>query len=410
MGVFRPCRTAYVWYMQRVETDILIVGGGIAGLAAAAAFGAAGFRVICVDPAPPVTEAAADGADLRTTAFLQPARDFLHRAGLWDALAPHATPLQIMRIVDAGATPPVSRDFDAADISNEPFGWNLPNWLLRREMVGRLAILDTVDFRPGIGFAGMLTRASGVMASLSDGTQVQAQLVIGADGRDSAVRRAAGIGASTTRTGQKALTFAVTHTAPHANVSSEVHAAGGPFTLVPLPDVDGRPCSSVVWMDHGPATLAHAALSVNDFNAAITTRSAGVMGDLTLASPRQVWPIISQISDRIAGERVALVAEAAHVMPPIGAQGLNMSLTDVACLLDLATADRANLGDQAMLDTYQSRRHPDIRLRVAGVNALNRASMAGNPLLHDLRALGVRALHDVAPVRRRLMKLGLGAA
>ncbi len=395
--------------MKRIETDILIAGGGVAGLAAAAAFGGAGFSVICVDPMPPVIDAAASNADLRTTAFLQPARDFLMWTGLWEALVSNATPLQVMRIVDAGQQPAVSRDFDAADISGDPFGWNLPNWLLRHEMVARLSTLKTVDFRPGVGFVAMLTRATGALVNLSDDTQVRTRLVIGADGRGSAVRRAAGIDVKTTRTGQKAMTFAVTHPAPHNNISTEVHAAGGPFTFVPLPDLDGKPCSSVVWMDRGAATLARAAVSEADFNRSITARSAGVYGDLTLAGPRQIWPIISQIADRIAAERVALVAEAAHVLPPIGAQGLNMSLADLACLLDLATADRAGLGGRKMLDTYQRRRHHHIRLRVAGVNALNRASMAGHPLVHDLRALGVQALHDFTPLRRGLMKLGLGA-
>ena len=110
--------------------DIVISGGGVAGLSAAAAFGSAGFDVVIVDPAPPVTDAQAEGADLRTTAFLQPARAFLDAAGLWSRLAPHASALQVMRIVDAGgaeATPRVTRDFDAEDISSDPFGWNFPN-------------------------------------------------------------------------------------------------------------------------------------------------------------------------------------------------------------------------------------------------------------------------------------------
>ena len=122
------------------DCDILISGGGIAGLTAAAAFGTAGFDVICVDPAPPVTDRDAAGADMRTTAMLQPARDVLAAAGLWDALIPHAAELQIMRIVDAGGElpePRVTREFDASDISDAPFGWNFPNWLLRREMVAR---------------------------------------------------------------------------------------------------------------------------------------------------------------------------------------------------------------------------------------------------------------------------------
>ena len=134
----------------RIDTDILVSGGGVAGLTAAAAFGSAGFRVICVDPEPPVTTMEAAGADLRTTAFLQPSLPVLQAAGLWDRLAPHAAPLQVMRIIDAGGPQPeprIIKDFDAAEISDQPFGWNLPNWLLRREMVARLADLPQVDFR-----------------------------------------------------------------------------------------------------------------------------------------------------------------------------------------------------------------------------------------------------------------------
>ena len=124
------------------DVDILIAGGGVAGLTAAAAFGTAGFSVLSVDPAPPITDQATEGADLRTTAFLQPAQRLLDDAGLWSRLAPHAAALQVMRIVDAGGSEPVARvtrDFDAADLSPDaPFGWNLPNWLLRREFAAEL--------------------------------------------------------------------------------------------------------------------------------------------------------------------------------------------------------------------------------------------------------------------------------
>lgn len=396
--------------MMRQTTDILISGGGVAGLTAAAAFGAAGFHVTIVDPAPPITEESAEGADLRTTAFLQPAQGFLDAAGLWDRLAPHATTLQIMRIVDAAADPVVTRDFDAADISDRPFGWNLPNWLLRREMVGRLAELPNVDFRPGTGFARMLPRTSEALVTLSDGTQLAARLIIGADGRNSPVRAACGIGVKTMRYGQKAITFAVTHDAPHDNISTEIHQSGGPFTLVPLPDHDGLPCSAVVWMDHGPEIARLAALPEAEFAAAASARSAYHYGLLTPVSRRMVWPIISQIADAITAPRTALVAEAAHVMPPIGAQGLNMSLKDLACLLELAQAHPDDLGSPAMLDGYARQRHPDIRLRVAGIDALNRASIAGSPLAQALRGRGIAALYGFAPVRRGLMQMGLGAS
>lgn len=396
--------------MDRLQTDIFISGGGVAGLTAAVAFGAAGFDVIVVDPAPPVTRSADPDADLRTTAFLQPAQRFLDRAGLWEPLAPHATPLDVMRIVDAGTDTPVTRDFVAADISDAPFGWNLPNWLLRREMVARIAEFPNVRLETGTGFAGMVSRLDRVLIRLSNARQIAARLVIGADGRNSAVRQAANIPVRTTRYGQKAITFAVTHDTPHNGVSTEVHCTGGPFTLVPLPDHDGKPCSSVVWMDTGPNIMALAALPDDAFMTALNDRSADVCGPLQLASRRSVWPIISQIADRLTAARTALVAEAAHVVPPIGAQGLNMSLADLACLLDLAEQDRDALGSPAMLSAYEKARLGDMRLRVAGIDALNRASMAGTLLARDLRSAGLRALHDAAPVRRRLMQLGLGAS
>ncbi|WP_281983259.1 UbiH/UbiF family hydroxylase [Thalassorhabdomicrobium marinisediminis] len=398
--------------MTQIKTDIFISGGGVAGLTAAAAFGAAGFQVVLADPMPPITDEKTEGADLRTTAFLQPAQQFLATAGVWDRLAPFAAPLQIMRIVDAGGaepTPRVTKDFNAADISDKPFGWNLSNWLLRRELLARIAELPNVEVRAGIGFQSLFTRTNEARVTLTDGTRLTARLVIGADGRGSPVREAAGIGAKTTRYGQKAVTFAVTHSAPHGNVSTEVHRSGGPFTLVPLPDLEGQPCSAVVWMEDGAEAARLAALDEATFNAEATRRSAGTYGPLTLASRRMVWPIISQLADRMSAERVALVAEAAHVVPPIGAQGLNMSLADLACLLDLAQAAPDQLGDAQMLQSYHRRRHPDVMLRVKGVDLLNRASQAENPLLRDLRATGVEALYGLAPLRKTIMKLGLGA-
>jgi 2-octaprenyl-6-methoxyphenol hydroxylase len=395
--------------MERV--DVLISGGGVAGLSAAAAFGAAGFATMVVDPEPPVTDAAAAGADLRTTAFLQPSRAVLEAAGIWSRLAPHAAPLQVMRIVDAGGEAPeprIVKDFDAADISEEPFGWNLPNWLLRREMVARLAELPGVTFRPGVATQRLFTRESEARVTLSDGSQVAARLVVAADGRGSTIREAAGIGVRTLRYGQKALAFAVTHPIPHAQVSTEIHRSGGPFTLVPLPDREGVPASAVVWMETGPEVARLAALPVEEFEAAMTARSCSVLGPLRLVTRRSVWPIISQVADRMAGERVALVAEAAHVVPPIGAQGLNMSLADIRVLLELAQADPAGLGGAAILDTYHRRRHLEVQARVAGIDVLNRASMMGARALRDLRAGALDALYSVAPVRRTMMKAGLG--
>jgi 2-octaprenyl-6-methoxyphenol hydroxylase len=398
--------------VTRESYDIVVSGGGVAGLTAAAAFGGAGFSVLCVDPAAPVTDRDADGSDLRTTAMLQPARDLLDRIGLWPRLAPHAAELQVMRIVDAGGPAPeprVTKDFNASDISDQPFGWNLPNWLLRREMVAHLDSLPSVTFRPGIGTASLLTRQAEALVGLSDGTRVRARLVIAADGRNSPIREAAGIDVTTTRYGQKALAFAVTHPVPHGHVSTEIHRSGGPFTLVPLPDHEGQPSSAIVWMEDGPEAARLADLPVAAFENEMTARSCGLFGPLSLASRRTIWPIISQVAERMHGERVALVAEAAHVLPPIGAQGLNMSLGDLRALLDLAEAAPETLGARDMLEAYHRKRHLEVRARVTGIDLLNRASQLHAQPLRDARAMGLNAIYSLAPVRRTLMQLGLGA-
>lgn len=400
------------------DIDILVSGGGIAGLIAAAAFGAGGHRVLCVDPAPPVTDEGAAGADLRTTAFLQPSADLLARIGLWDRLAPFATPLQVMKIVDAGGaepTPRLTRAFDAADISDRPFGWNLPNWLLRREIAARLAELPGVEFRPGTATVGLTVREDAALVRLASGSgngtgngdarTVAARLVVAADGRNSPVREMVGIGARTIRYGQKALAFAVTHDRPHDNVSTEIHRSGGPFTLVPLPDRDGRHASGVVWMERGPEIARLRALPRDAFQAELNARSAGVLGQLTQATGLTDWPIISQIADRFTGPRTALVAEAAHVVPPIGAQGLNMSLADIAALAELMQDDP---GNAAALDRFDRARRPEALLRVMGIDALNRASMVGLRPLRDIRAAALGGLYALSPVRRTLMRAGLG--
>lgn len=399
--------------MSMQTCDILISGGGIAGLSAAAAFGTAGFSVICVDPTPPITDRAATGADMRSTAMMQPARDMLMAAGIWDHLAPHAAPLQIMRIVDAGGEKPEARivkDFNAADISDLPFGWNFPNYVLRREILARLDALLNVDFRPGTGTTSLFTRSQMAKVTLSDGTKVQTKLVIAADGRNSPMRQAAGIEVTTKRYGQKALAFAVTHPIPHENVSTEIHRTGGPFTFVPLPDFNGLPCSAVVWMDDGAKSQARMDLDTAAFEEEMSVRSCHHFGPLTLASKRSIWPIISQTASALSGQRIALIAEAAHVVPPIGAQGLNMSLRDMGALLEFATARPEGLGDAEMLMAYEKARMGDIKLRVRGIDLLNRASQASSPALRDARAMGLNALYNLGPVRKTLMQMGLGVA
>lgn len=401
--------------MRRSQTDIVIAGGGIAGMSAAAILAGAGFDVVCIEPQPPGPDTPGPDADLRSTAFLEPAIDLFRDAGLWGHLAPHATDLRVMRLADSGGAGRTIRevaDFDAAELGQPRFGANIANWRIRR------VLADFLDARPGAALltgqrvARFTPRTREAIVTLSDGSQLAAPLVIAADGRNSFLRDAADIGVTRWDYGQKALVFAVSHPLPHDNVSTEIHRSGGPFTLVPLPDQNGVPHSAVVWMETGPHAGDLMALSREAFEIALKARACGILGPLKLATPLSAWPIISQIAHRFDGPRLALVAEAAHVMPPIGAQGLNTSLADIRALRDLVAEARQTSGDigaPALLARYSRARHADAMLRVAGTDALNRAAMAESPVLHDLRRAGLKMLRDTAVLKRASMQLGLGA-
>ena len=405
--------------MERIDTDVLVAGAGPAGLAAACLFAAEGLAVLCIDAAAPPVEG--PGADLRTAALLRPSVEALERSGAWRHLEAEAAPLWTMRLIDAGGPeePPVARetaDFVATEIQELPFGWNLPNVTIRQGLLARLGEFARARLRMSSGLVRLTCRETEAVALLADGTSVRARLVVAADGRDSEARRLAGMEARRWGYGQKAIVFAVSHPLPHEGVSTEIHRTGGPFTLVPLPDgPDGTHRSAVVWMDRGPwveRLAGWARARAAEFDTALNDRSCGVLGRLTLASPVAVWPIVSQLAPRLDGPRVALMGEAAHVVPPIGAQGLNMSIADAAALAGMvgeAARAGADIGAPALLARYHRARWPEMAARVAGVDALNRAAMAEAQTLRDLRRRGLETLHRLRPVRRAAMRLGMGA-
>lgn len=395
-------KRVHQYHMKR--TDILVAGGGLAGQLATLVFAQAGFDVTCVDPAPPVTS-----PDQRSTAFLMPSVDLLDQAGVFDILRPLAAPLRTMRIADASQHPgQIGQvvDFSAAEIEQDCFGYNIPNAPMKTALSTAIGDAASAHMIEGVAVEHMTPRDKEAIMRLSDGRQIRARLVLAADGRDSHMRSLAGIGAHRIRYGQKALVFAVSHALPHDDTSTEIHQSGGPFTLVPLAGHDARR-SAIVWMDHGPAIARLANMASDAFEHALNERACGLLGPLRLESPRAAWPIISQIADHLDAPRMALIAEAAHVVPPIGAQGLNMSLMDIATLARLISA-APDIGAPGLLRQFHRARHPDIRMRVHGIDALNRASIAGQPNLQSLRRTGLDALQRIGPLKKTAMRTGLG--
>lgn len=397
---------------QSVERcDVAIAGCGLGGLTAAAAFGAAGYRVCCFDVRPVGARAEAGRDDGRTTAVFDQARILLAGAGAWEALEPVSAPLRTMRIVSAAGSDGgriVEREFHAEDWSKSAFGWCVPNASLVSALRERLEALPNVEIRTGTGFGFAIARSASALVELTDGARLSAKLLVAADGRNSKVREAAGIRVRRHGFAQKALAFNVVHEVPHGDASTEIHATGGPFTLVPLPDAGGRAASAVVWMARGEECDALAQMPESEFEAAAHQRSFGYCGKLRLASERRLWPMQSQLADRLAAERTALIAEAAHVVPPIGAQGYNMAAGDVGALVAAIGSGRDEVGGAGHLERYQRIRKGDTALRVAAISALNAISIGAGESARRVRSAALDAVHKFRPAGRVLVSAALG--
>ncbi len=394
-----------------METDVFVAGAGLAGSIAALSYSKLGRNVIVADPFIGSNNAQ---VDYRTTAYLQPSKLFLERLGIWKAIEDSATPLEVMKIIDSssvknGEEIKSQKEFKSAEISDLPFGWNVKNSLMRAALKDLIDSQSNCELINASSAIDLVCRDSTAYVKLSCGNTVKAKLAIAADGRNSILREKAGIPIKTHRFGQKALAFAVTHSIPHNNISTEIHNSGGPFTLVPLPDKEGKPSSAIVWMENGEKAKNLMEMETKKFEREMTVRSCNILGPLRLASKRSLWPIISQIADRLYSQRLALIGETAHVVPPIGAQGLNMSLADIKVLSDLDQKYPGQLGSIDTLKEYQKNRIFDVKQRVVGVSALNQISISSNKLVQNIRSFGLENFFQIPAIKHSAMKLGMGS-
>lgn len=387
--------------------DILVVGGGITGLLAAVSLAEVGFEVACVDAQPPQPEKAPE-LDGRTTALLQGAVRALSACGVWPLCIEAAEGLWVMRIIDesAGGDDPRTAVFDSRELDEAPFGYNVPNATLRNALIARLEALSNASHLAPAKLERLTFESQHAVAELADGRSISALLVVGADGRNSVCRESAGISARHWDYGQTAMAFSVAHTRSHRGISTEFHRPGGPFVLVPLPG--NR--SSVVWVERSRAVPGILELDDETFLHAAQQRTAGLLGKLTAVGPRFSYPVGSQLAEGYVSHRLALIGEAAHALPPIGAQGLNLGVTDVAALTEVLLDARRggqDIGAEAILRDYESWRRPDVVARVFAVDALNRAVMARFPPLRMLRQLGLSLIDRVGPLKSALMRQGM---
>lgn len=380
--------------------DTAVIGGGPAGLAAAIALAQAGARTALVARRVPY-------ADNRTTALLGASVDLLEGLDVWPRCKDKAAALEVMRLVDDTGrlfrAPEVR--FSCHEIGLDAFGYNIDNRSLMRALEERAAELPNL-VRFDDEAESVVIEAGDVAVRTASGQFLSARLVVGADGRHSLCREAAGIEVTRRELNQTALTFNVGHARPHRNVSTEFHTPHGPCVFVPLP---GDRCS-VVWVSAAAEAERLRSLSDEELSAAIEKQSHSILGRMTAEPGRNLFPLAIERPKSFGRDRIALVGEAAHVVPPIGAQGLNLGLRDAADIARLANdaiASGQDPGADEILKRYDRARRPDILSRTFAIDIANRSLLNDFLPLQPVRAVGMHLLGAIGPLRRFAMREGL---
>jgi 2-octaprenyl-6-methoxyphenol hydroxylase len=380
--------------------DTAVIGGGPAGVAAAIALAESGANAALIARRAPY-------ADNRTTALLGATVDFLERLEVWPRCRDQAAPLQTMRLVDDTGrlirAPEVR--FSSQEIGLDQFGYNIGNRELMTALEQRAADFPNLT-RFDDDAQAIDPEEAIVTLRTAGGTSLAARLVVGADGRQSLSRTAAGIAVSRRDLSQAALTFNVGHSRPHRNISTEFHTPSGPCVFVPLP---GNRCS-VVWVSTPDQTERLLAMSDDELSEAAEAQSHSVLGRIRVEPGRHLFPLAIETSAPFARHRIALIGEAAHVLPPIGAQGLNMGLRDAADITAIVSDARANgedPGTPAVLQRYHQARRADVASRTFAIDVANRSLLSDFLPVQSARAAGLHLIGAFGPLRRLAMREGL---
>ena len=383
--------------------DVIVVGGGPAGLTAAVMLAKGGLNTVLAGKKPAKS-------DNRTTALLSGSVTALKTLGVWPLCEHAAAPFRTLRIVDDTGrlwqAPEVK--FTCDEIGLDAFGYNIENHQLIAALEQRartLAGLRVIDDE----VVNIVLADDIVTVSRRNGEALHASLVVGADGRRSMCRTAAGIKIDERSYPQTALTVCLRHSRPHHDTSTEFHTANGPFTLVPLPG--NR--SSLVWVLDPSDADQLADLDDSELSDEIERASHSILGKIEVEPGRGLFPLHVATARRFADKRIALVGEAAHVVAPIGAQGLNLGLRDAATIGELAVAAHRGgreIGGADMLSRYDQMRRADIGSRTLAIDVLNRTLLSDFLPTQALRGIGLYLIDNIGPLRRALMREGIAPA
>jgi 2-octaprenyl-6-methoxyphenol hydroxylase len=391
------------------RSDVIILGGGLVGLALAAALDSSGLSAIVVDPADPDQrlDASFDG---RTSAVSSSSMRMLQTTGVADHFPAPGGP--ILKIQVADGLEPGGLSFEP-DEDGEPLGWMHENRHLRaalrsRAEAGRKLWLLWKSRVEEVDRSG-----HGVVVRLDDGRRLSAPMLVAADGRNSAMREAAGIRMARWRYDHNAIVSVLRHERPHDQVAYEVFYPSGPFALLPMTDDEQGHRSAIVWSVRKEDAGGLLSLSDEDFAAEAQAAMGGFLGSIALGAPRSTYPLGFHHAAQITAERLALVGDSAHAIHPIAGQGLNLGFRDAAALAQVLVEGARlglDLGDKQLLDRYQTWRSLDALSVAFATDSLTRVYAVPGRTASAVRRFGMGLIDRIGPIKNRLMSEARGTS
>lgn len=393
-----------------MATEILIIGGGLAGGTMAAALAQAGISVCVVDIIDP-RDGLDAGFDGRASAIALATQRVLHGIGVWSHLGDRPAPIEDIRVSEDDSL--LFLHYDHREVGSEPFGFMVENRHMRQALFSCLEQLEQVQQLAPARITRLERGSAGVVAELADGRRIHAQLAIGADGRGSRTRADAGIDVTKWSYNQDGIVCSVEHELSHEFTAHEHFLPAGPFAILPLTGDPARPgyCSSIVWTESADVTPAIMALDDAGFHDELSLRFGDFLGTTRVVGPRWSYPLGLQFAATCIAERLALIGDASHAMHPIAGQGLNMGLRDVAALAEVVSDARRlglDLGDGVALERYQRWRRFDNTMMLAATDVLNRLFSNRIEPLRMVRDLGLAAVNRMPPVKKIFMRQAMG--
>ncbi len=392
-----------------MDTDIIIVGGGLNGPALALAASQAGFNVTIIDSLA-VDRRKKPGFDGRSYALALTSTRLLQGVGLWDAITESAQPMLEIKVTDgrAGEGPsPWMMHFDHAEIEEGPMGYMVEDRHLRRTFLDAMAAEKRITHLAKETVVAQEVDGPHATVTLGSGKQVTGRVLIGSDGRQSGTASRAGIKRTGWGYGQTAVVCAVEHANPHGGIAHQFFMPNGPLAILPL--TGNR--SSIVWSETDTRATALAAMNDADFLSALRPAFGSFLGEIDLTGARFTYPLGLTLANSFVADRLALIGDAAHGVHPIAGQGLNAGLRDVAALAEVLCEARArgeDIGSAQTLARYQQWRRFDTTTLAMATDTFNRLFSNDNPLLRAARDIGMGIVNAAPSLRRGFIREAAG--